>query len=283
MRWRKMPRLAYWDQEDHDKAIHLIQQQRQLKLVLAFKTGKTPLFRKKVRVYVARSMVEGCDEFCDYLLDENGQLDLEQKYSESLIDVELGSQALPSESGLQTLTFHWFHPGKWFEHLTINQDIGSWSIRQIWEGEGDLKFELTFDHKLTPASAFVGFSNLLGNSFEGPKMGSTPEATITIPKTGRAHIIFHLREFFNKWMSNYKTPYNVGDEYPIEISMTFNTSFEAKPTSKTDPPFVPKTYDGRVDHTDGNPYIGVPSTTPENTIQVNAKMNVVLTREMIPD
>jgi hypothetical protein len=277
-----MPRLAYWDQEDHDKAVNLIRQPRQLKLMLSFKTGKTPLSKKKIRVYVARSMVEGCDEYNDYLLDEKGQLELEQKYSESLIDVELGSQALPSESALETLTFHWFHPGKWFENLIINQDVSSWSIRQIEQGKGDLKFELTFDNSLKPSSAFVSFSNLLGQSFDGPEMGSTPEAAVAIPRTGSAHITFHLREFFTKWMSSYKTPYNAGDEYSLEISMTFNTSFKAKPSSQKDPPFVPITYDGRVDHTDGNPYIGVPSTTPESTIQVNAKMKIILTPDMLP-
>lgn len=276
-----MPRLAYWDQEDHDKAVHLIQQPRQLKLMIGFKTGKMSLSQKKVRVFVARSMIEGCDEYHDYLLDEKGQLELEQKYSESLIDVELDRQALPPESGLETLTFHWFYPGKWFEQLTINQDVGSWSISQIEQGKGDLKFELAFDSKLKSASAFVSFNNLLGHTFEGPKMGSTPEATVAISRAGYAHITFHFREFFEKWMSSYKTPHKAGDEYPVEISMTFNTSFNIKPSAQIAPPFVPKTYDGRVDHTDGNPYIGVPSTTPESTIQVTAKKKITITPDML--
>jgi hypothetical protein len=278
-----MPRLAYWDQEDHDKAMHLIHQPRNLSLQLAFAVGEVPLANKRVRVFVARSMVVGCDEFHDLLLDNEGKLELIQEYGESLIDVELGSQALPSGCEIDALTFHWFHPGKWFQSLKVKRDLESWGLRQLEQKEGDITFELTFDSKLTPMSASVNFGNLLGHIYEGPEMGSNPEATVTIPQKGKAHFTFHMRNFFEKWNSNYTTPFKVGDEYPLELFLTFNVPFEVKPSSQKDPEFVPKVYDGRVDHTNGDPYIGVPPTIPESTIQILCKQKIPITNEMIPD
>ncbi len=278
-----MPRLAYWDQEDHDKAIHLIHQPRNLQLQLDFTVGGKPLSNKRVRVFVARSMVVGCDEFHDLLLDDQGNLELTQEYGESLIDVELNSHALPSGCNIDSLTFHWFHPGKWFQSLKIKRDLEPWRLRQVGKKAGDTTFELTYDPQLTPTSGSVNFGNLLGHIYEGPDMGSNPEATVTIPQKGKAHFIFHMKNFFEKWNSNYTTPFKVGDEYPLELLLTFDVPFEVKPSTQKDPEFVPKVYDGRVDHTNGDPYIGVPSTTPEATIQIQCKQQIPITNEMIPE
>jgi hypothetical protein len=276
-----MPRLAYWDQEDYDKAIHLIQQHRELLLSLQFSANKTPLAKKRVRVYVARSMFEGADEYRDYLLNDEGKLDFTQEYNESLLDIELDSQALPSGSGLDALTFHWFYPGKWFDKLTINRDLGPWTATMLNEATGNVTYEVTYDPALVPISASVGFSKLLGHIFEGPKMGSFPEATVTVQKKGLTHFTFHLHTFFEKWMNNFSKPYQVGDEFPLNLTLTFETPFDVKPSSRKDPRFEPKLYDGRVDHTDGNPYLGVPSITPENTLQVSVKPKLTLTETML--
>ena len=113
-------------------------------------------------------------------------------------------------------------------------------------------------------------------------MGSFPEATVTVQKKGLAHFTFHMHTFFEKWMNNFSTPYQVGDEFPLDLTLTFETLFDVKPSSRKDPEFVPKEYDGRVDHTDGNPYLGVPSTTPENTLQLSVKPKLTLTEPMLP-
>lgn len=277
-----MPRLAYWDQEDYDKAIHLIQQPRELLLSLQFSANKAPLANQRVRVYVGRSMFEGGDEYRDYLLDNEGKLEFTQEYNESLLDIELNSQALPSDSGLDTLTFHWFYPGKWFDKLTITRDLSPWTAKILNENAGNVTIEVTYDPALIPTSASVGFSKLLGHIFEGPKMGSFPEATVTIQKKGLAHFTFHMRTFFDKWMNNFTTTYQVGDEFPLDLTLTFETPFDVKPSSRKDPEFVPKKYNGRVDHTDGNPYLGVPSTSPENTFQVSVKPKLTLSETMLP-
>lgn len=277
-----MPRLAYWDQEDYDKAIHLIQQHRELLLSLQFSANNAPLANQRVRVYVARSMVEGGDEYRDYLLNNEGKLEFTQEYNESLLDIELDSQALPPDSGLDTLTFHWFYPGKWFDKLAINRDLSSWTAKILDENAGNVTIEVTYDPTLVPISASVGFTKLLGHIFEGPQMGSFPEATVTVPKKGLAHFTFHMYAFFEKWMNNYSTPYQVGDEFPLDLTLAFETSFDVKPSSRKDPEYVPKEYDGRVDHTDGNPYLGVPSTSPENTLQVSVKPKLALSETMLP-
>ncbi len=277
-----MPRLAYWDQEDYDKAIHLIQQRRTLTLALQFTANNTPLANQHIRVYVARSMVEGGDEYHDYLLGNDGTLEFTQEYCESLLDIELDSQALPPTSGLDSITFHWFYPGKWFDQLTIERDLTNWSVQKHKEKDGDVSFEVTYDTKLIPVSASVGFTRLLGHIFEGPKMGSFPEATVTIPGKGVALFTFHMRAFFEKWMGNYTTPYQVGDEFPLDLTLTFDTPFDVKTSTQKDPAFVSKAYDGRVDHTDGNPYLGVPTTTPEHTIQIAVKPKITLTETMLP-
>ena len=277
-----MPRLAYWDQEDYDKAIHLIQQRRTLLLSLHFTANNAPLANKRVRVYVARSMVEGGDEYHDYLLGMDGQLEFSQEYCESLLDVELDAEALPPTSGLDSLTFHWFYPGKWFDQLRIERDLTPWTVKKQKEKRGDVIFDVTYDPKLIPVSASVGFTRLLGHIYEGPKMGSFPEASVSILENGKAQFIFHMQAFFEKWMSNYSTPYQVGDEFPLELTLTFDTPFDVKTSKQKDADFVPKTYDGRVDHTDGNPYLGVPSTTPEHTIQLAVKPKITLTETMLP-
>jgi hypothetical protein len=276
-----MPRLAYWDQEDHDKAMHLIQQSRELLLSLDLKANGAPLAQKKVRVYVARSMVEGCEEYHDYLLDENGSLELTQPYKESLIDIELTREALPKKAGIDQLLFHWFHPGKWFDQLSIHRDLTNWITTPFTVSKGDVTVNVSFDATLDPTSAQVNFSNLLGHIFEAPEMGSYPEASVKLSGKGKATFTFHMDAFFEKWAKNYSKPFQVGDEYPLEVLLTFNTRFDVKPSSKQDPAFVPKTYDGRVDQTDGNPYLGVPSTTPEQTVQLVAKDKVILTPEML--
>jgi hypothetical protein len=277
-----MPRLAYWDQEDHDKAMHLIRQPRELLLSLDFKANNAPLAKKRVRVFVARSMVEGCDEFHEYLLDEEGKLELTQPYNESLIDVELTKEAFPPECGIHQLTFHWFHPGKWVDKLSIHRDLSKWGATPFTINRGDVTVEVSFDPALQLTSAQMNFSNLLGHIFEAPEMGSYPEASAKISGKGRVTFTFHMASFFEKWAKNYSTPFQAGNEYPLEILLAFNSAFEVKPSKKKDPEFVPKSYDGRVDQADGNPYLGVPSTTPEETVQLVTKQSITLTSEMLP-
>lgn len=276
-----MPRLAYWNQEEHDRAVHLIQQPRRLQLALELHAGSIPLAKKRVRVYIARSVVEGCDEFREYLLDDKGRLEIDQEYGDSLVDIELGQETLPAASGLDTLTFHWFHPGKSFEQLAIRRDVAPWSLRQVSQKGGDVNFELTFDPALKPASAYVGFGQLLGHTFEGPKMGSYPECTIALPRSGSTRISLHMHEFFARWMRKYTTPYKVGDEYPVEISFTFDATFSTTPSNRKDPPYLPKTYAGRVDHASGNPYLNIPSTAPESNIRASAQRKLSLTAELL--
>jgi len=276
-----MPRLAYWDQEEHDKAMHLIRQPRELLLSLNFKANGAPLAQKRVRVYVARSMVEGCDEYHEYLLDGDGTLELNHPYNESLIDVELTKEALPSKCGIKQLIFHWFHPGKWFDKLSIHRDLSNWVVTPFTVSGGDVTVEVSFDPVLQPTSAQVNFSNLLGHIFEAPDMGSYPEATVQLSGKGKAKVTFHMTAFFEKWAKNYSQSLEVGNEYPLEILFTFNSAFEVKSSKKQDPEFVPKSYDGRVDQTDGNPYLGVPSTMPEETVQLVAKQSVTLTQDML--
>ncbi len=91
-----------------------------------------------------------------------------------------------------------------------------------------------------------------------------------------------MREFFARWMKNYTTPYKAGDEYPVEMSFVLDAAFSTKPSNQKDPPYVPKTYAGRMDHTSGNPYINVPSTTPESNIRASAPKKLVLTADMLP-
>lgn len=276
-----MPRLAYWDQDDYDKAMHLIKQPRDLLLALNFTANDKPLANKRVRVYVARSMVEGGDVFHEYLLDEEGCLEYTQHYADSLIDIELDAQSLPPQCGIDTLTYHWFHPGKWFTRLGIQRDLNGWDVKQLQAKDGDVTFEVHFDPSLTPNSAFVGFSNLLNYIFEEPKMGHTPEASVHLVGKGCAHFTFHMHAFFKKWMQNLSTPFQVGDKYPIELTLTVDAPFDIRSSNRKDPDFVPKSYAGRVDHADGNPYLGVPSTTPESTIQLHSTKSLTLYPEMI--
>jgi hypothetical protein len=278
----RMPRLAYWNQEEYDQAMHLIHQPRRLQLALEFAASVKPLAKKRVRVYVARSMVEGCDEYHEFLLDANGRLEADQEYGESLLDAELGRDALPAGCGLDTLTFHWFHPGKSFEQLAIRQDVGSWAFRQTGRKAGDVILELAFDPALKPISAYVGFGRLLGHTFEGPKMGSYHECSIVVPRPGLGQISLHMHEFFARWMKNYTTPYTVGNEYPVEVSFIFDAAFPTKPSDRKEAPFVPKSYDGRVDHVNGNPFLDVPSTTPESSIRASALKKLTLTADMLP-
>ena len=276
-----MPRLAYWDQEDHDKAMHLIRQPRELLLSLNFKADGAPLAQKRVRVYVARSMVEGCDEFHEYILDGDGTLELTQPYAESLIDVELTKENLPPKCGIDQLTYHWFFPGKWFEQLSIHRDLSNWVVSPFTVTGGDVTAEVSFDPALKPTSAQVNFSNLLGHIFEAPEMGNYPEASVQLSGKGKVTFTFHMSAFFEKWAKSYSKPFQIGDEYPLEILLTFASTFDVKSSKKTDPDFVPKSYDGRVDQTDGNPYLGVPSTVSEQTVQIVAKQSVTLTSEML--
>ncbi|MFX1566697.1 MAG: hypothetical protein ACFFCH_11975 [Promethearchaeota archaeon] len=277
-----MPRLAYWDQEDYDKAIHLIQQPRSINLSIAFTANNAPLENQRVRVYVARSMVEGGDEYHDYLLDKIGKLELILEYNESLIDIELDRQTLPKDCGLNAITFHWFHPGTWFNQLSINRELTKWAATMHTSSNGDVIIDVTYDPALTPASASVGFTQLLGHNYEGPEMGSFAEASVAITGKGTTQFTFHLQTFFEKWMNNFATAYKAGDEFPIDLALIFNTPFEVKSSSRKDPDFVPKTYSGRVDHTDGNPYLGVPSTTPESTTKVTVKHTLTITESMLP-
>jgi len=277
-----MPKLAYWDQEEYDQAIHLIEQRRSIVLSLYFLDNNRSLANQHMRVYVARSMVEGGDEYHDYLLGTDGKLEFTQEYCESLIDVELDSRSLPSGSGIDTITFHWFCPGKWYDKLTIIRDLSNWAAKIHPEKNGNVTIEVSYAPQLIPLSASVAFTRLLGHIFEGPNMGSFPEASVNVPGPGQAQITFHMRAYFEKWMSNYSIPYQVGDEFPLELTLTFNTPFDVKPSSRKDPGYLPKRYDGRVDHSDGNPYLGVPSTIPENTTQIAVFLKILLTKSMLP-
>ncbi len=278
---KKMPRLAAWDQEDYDKATHQIRQPRRLQLELSFVTGASPLAGQPVRVYTARSVLgESMEDYLDYRLDASGKLATELEYNESLIDAELTGKALPSGCGLDKMTLHWFHPGKWFEKLTMTTDIKPWLLTKAKPGDGALEFDLSYDPKLKPLSGYIGFGGLLGHTFDSGD-GSWPECEIKGTDPGKAHIIVKMREFFKGWMKNYPKPFEAGQDYPIDFLFTFAASFGANPSGQKDPDFVPKHYDGRVDHKDGDPYLGVPSLDPESTIQIAAKRKIKITPDML--
>lgn len=278
-----MPRLAAWDQEEYDKATHQIRQPRRLQLELSFITGASPLAGQPVRVYTARSMIgESMEEYHDYRLDTSGKLSMELEYNESLIDVELTGKSLPSGCGLDKMTLHWFHPGKCFEKLTIISDIEPWQLTQAKPGDGILEFELSYDPKLKPLSGYIGFGGLLGHTFESAD-GSWPECEIKGTGAGKAHITVKMRQFFKAWMKNYTKPFEAGDDYPLDFLFTFDASFSANSSSQKDPDFVPKRYDGRVDHKNGDPYLGVPSLDPESTIQIVAKRKIKISPDMLSD
>ena len=91
---------AYWNQDEYDRALHLIAQPRQLELDFGFMGGGRPLARKAVRVYTKRTIFEGGDVFTDLTIDGDGRLMGPLAYDHSLIEIELPGTSLPHGCGL---------------------------------------------------------------------------------------------------------------------------------------------------------------------------------------
>ena len=276
-----MPRLAHWNQEEYDRAVHQIHQERQLNLSLDFTKGEIPLSGKLVHVCVARRIFRDGDQYYTYQLDESGKLEIKQEYGESLVDVELRAEALPTAMGLDRIILHWFKPNYWCTQLSVHHDVAFWQLRERDQQQGNITYELNFNPQLQPKSSYLSFDNLLGLKFAPKVAVSKREASIEIPHAGLAYITFRMNNYFSKWLKNYSPPLSVGDICKILISMTFEYNFQVIESNRKDPPFIAKQYDGLVDQSDGNPYLSIPSVTPEQSITVIAKKQVRITPDML--
>jgi len=263
---------AHWNQDEYDRAYHQIFQARTLCLEAAIGPAALTSRRQEVRV------IAGHDVSQVHTLDAQGRLCLDVEYGESRIDLEIERLSRKNERSVATL--HWFRPAVWIDTLRVTYDVSAFECYTFtWGKDAQTVCVIEYDPVYVPVSFYVHFGRLLGLTLTPEDRFSSREATLEMASPGEARIKLDLLYFFSRWCDSMSWRPSSGDPYPVRIGGTFLPAedlLEEEVSAREDPPFVPKTYAGLVDATDGNPYLDLPSTEPEALVRISLHAQVRL-------
>jgi hypothetical protein len=283
----KIP-LAFWNQEEYDLAMHAIDQSRELHMDITVKDGKKPIDRTFFQVCTLRTPFEGGDECIEVKLDANGRFQGLIKYNHSLIDTTFDSRGIPPSCGIDTMSFIWYHPGKWFSSLIYVIDFSQFHVKEKLSAQKD-KVEFSFSYPAYWIEKTVGvyFGDLYGISSDAeqePQGRTDSEVIIKREEKGTCVVILNMKNFFLHWNDNYSTPYKAEDIYPVSVVFSIvppEGFFKTTPSRRKDPSFVPRQYGGEVDSSDGDPFLSVPSIEPLKEGNIEIKRRIRVTGAMV--
>lgn len=263
---------AHWNQDEYDRAYHGIYQTRNLRLEVVIRAAASEGLPGEVRLVTAD------DASQVHALDAQGWLCLDVAYRQSRIDLEI--ERLTRKSERSVVTLHWFRPGVWIDVLRVRYDVSAFECYTFtWGTDRQTVCAIEYDPDYAPLSFHVSFGRLLGLTLTPEDRFSSQEAILEMVSPGEARIKLDLPYFFSRWCDSMSWRPSSGDPYPVAIGGTFYPAedlFEEVVSAREDPPFVPKTYVGLVDATDGNPYLDVPSTKPEFLVHTSLSTQVRL-------
>jgi hypothetical protein len=283
----KLP-LAFWNQEEYDRAIHTIDQSRQLTIDITVKDGENLVTKSPFAICTNRSAFEGGDECEEVTPDTKGRFQRLIHYDHSLIDVTFDRRSIPSSCGIDTMSFIWYHPGKWFSSLIYTVDFSPFlAIEKLSSEKESVEFSFTYPEHWIENKVGVSFGNLYGINSDAekePRGRTDSEVVIKREGKGRCVVILNMKSFFQRWNDNYSTPYKPGDMYPVSVVFRLappHDFFTTTPPERKDPPFVPKKYGGEVDSSDGDPFLSVPSIEPMEEVMVAIRRKIKVTGAMV--
>ncbi|MBN1698635.1 MAG: hypothetical protein JW881_14060 [Spirochaetales bacterium] len=273
---------AYWNQEEYDRALHAIDQPRDLTLQLTVTNGGKP------SAGLPFEIVTGDEVSSGEILDAAGYFRKKVRYHHSFIETVFDNRIIPSSSRIDSTTYSWYYPGEWFSSLIYTVDFSLFSVKErMSAGKEEMEYAFSYPAGWKEKNAGVSFGSLYGMSSDAaaePGGRKDTEARIIREEKGVCRVILHMNDFFRKWNDNYSTPYKAGDAYRVTIGLTLmppGDFFTTAPSDRLDPAFVPKRYGGEVEATDGDPFLSVPSIVPEEKIRIEITRDIRLTAEML--
>ena len=279
---------AYWNQEDHDRAKHKIHQPRDLILTLSLKNGNESIQDGVLKLFTGMEKYGSEDECKDIIITENNPFKQNFIYNHSFIGIELSPPILPVKNGIHTIFLSWYRPDTWVKELFINIDIAPFSCQVHSPMENSfIQCDLFFHPDWEEKKVWVCFERLFALTStpkEHPAGLSAKEAEIVRKEKGIMTVFLNMPGFFQRWNKNYSHPWEEGDTYPVSITLTLApplSVFREIPSNREDPPFVPGNYNGKVDSSEGDPYLFVPSTDPLKEMVIDVDINVPVTDIMV--
>jgi hypothetical protein len=283
----KLP-LAFWNQEEYDRAIHTIDQPRQLTIEITVKDGENPVTRSPFAICTRHTPFEGGDECMEVSLDTKGRFQRLMKYDHSLIDVTFDDRSIPSVCGIDTMSFVWYHPGKWFSSLIYDVDFSPFLVNEKLSADREsVEFSFTYPGHWVEKNVGVSFGNLYGINSDAekePRGRTDSEVVIKREDRGICVATLNMKSFFLRWNDNYSTPYKPGDMYPVSVVLRLappQDFFTTTPSERKDPSFVPKKYGSEVDSSDGDPFLSVPSIEPVEEVRIEIRREIKVTGAMV--
>ncbi|MBN2532511.1 MAG: hypothetical protein JXB88_06440 [Spirochaetales bacterium] len=275
---------AYWNQEEYDRAIHKIHQPRNLFLSISIWNGNEVFSNKTFCVYTGRQKYGSEDAYFNISLNEYGKAEQKIDYNHSFIGIELTPSLLPVESGIAAVFFSWYNPGTWVSELSVDIDVTHFSNRVYPSSDdGFVRSDLFYYPGFREKKVWVCFESLFvltSTRKEHPQGLIAKEAEIKREEDGRISIILNMPGFFRKWNKNYASPWQEGDIYPVSISISLTPPagfFRTVLSGKQDLTFVPKNYNGKVEVSDGDPYLFIPSTDSLEEVIINVNIDIPVT------
>jgi len=276
---------AHWNQQEYDRAIHRIQQQRHLELDVKFMRGSQAFTGDMVRIYTERSPFVDGDVFTTSKLDADGRLQELLFYGQSMVEIEMQGTAGGAGGATDSISLYWYHPGEWFDSISLSLDLGRFSLLETQPARrGAVSFDFAFDPSMSLSSFQPSFGNIIGAQLPDRGESSTDIAGLHNGGTGWVRLDFHLKEFFERWNENYTKPYTVNDTIKIYGSVTLTTPpgfYKTIATDRCDQKFSPGRYGAVVTVEGDNPYLDVPLIEPIEEVYYRFSRDVIVTADML--
>lgn len=279
---------AYWNQAEHDQAMYKIHQPRNLILTVSIRHDETYFPERIFRVYKGREKYGSEEEFIDITLDKNGITEQKINYNHSFIGIEFSPALFGVTNGIDTAFFAWYTPGTWVKELIVDIDITHFSSRMFSNPDnGTVHCDFLYNPEWIEKKVWVSFERLFtltSTSEEHPDGLSAREGIVERKERGIMTILLNMPGFFNKWNKNYSKPWQEGDIFPVSLTLTLTPParfFRTVPSRRQDPPFVPRKYNGKVNASEGDPYLFIPSTDLLEEAIIEMNINIPVTGVML--
>ncbi len=283
-------RPAFWNQDEYDRAMHAIFQDRQTDLSVSVQTP-AGIEAQAQTARLHRHAVE--DEFNNHPLKFDAEGKFTQAalpYPASMLLIELGDDFMAADAEAQgcvasieeTLRLDWYQPSQHFESVDVSINTALFDARAAASEGTRAQVTLTIPQGAKIKEVDAGLGRIAGAQL-GPNRQSDFFASQTDGNT--ITISADLKPFFKQYLDNHSTAPKPGELYSFNGSVTLEAPagiFAQTPAAdRQDPPYTPGSYDGKVSTRNGDPYLDIPEVTPHTTITLSFVAKVKLTKEML--
>ncbi|NDJ53882.1 MAG: hypothetical protein GYB68_12480 [Chloroflexi bacterium] len=272
---------AFWNQEEFDRAMHLIDQPRSVDLNVDIQNAGQPtpfeLMRGRFQLGVMATEEPGT-----YSDPPDGSFNQSIDYEHSYLAIETALFEVDDLNG--EISVQWYQPGQNFESVAINLDLSDFSASAEPPTESGLvNLSLSYPADWESSQITGSFDRMLGIS-NVPTLGEYESFIVRTPSLpGQTTLTFDLNSFFSRYQDNYANRFEPGDLFPISATFTFAdppAAFRSVSSNQSDPPFEPTEYPCLVDSSGGDPYLNLPPTEPFQQVVVTLRHEFVVTEAM---